>query len=555
MTKSKTLVTPDYVFQASWEVCNKVGGIYTVLSTHAKTLNEQLNDKLIYIGPDVWKDKENPLFSESNNLFADWKNHATKSESLQIRIGRWNIPGNPMAILVDFVPFYTQKNEIYTELWNQYKVDSLHAYGDYDEASMFAYAAGRVVESFYKYNIKKTEKVVFHAHEWMTGLAALYIKSKLPQIATVFTTHATSIGRSIASNNKPLYDYFTGYNGDQMAVELNMQSKHSIEKTTAHEVDCFTTVSKITNRECKQLLEKEADEILMNGFENGFVPKASAYTYRRNRARLNLLRLASCLTGEEFDNSALLIGTSGRYEFKNKGLDIFIDSLRRLNNDGRLNKPVLAFIEVPAWVNMPREDVQRRIQEKSKKYSTPLEQPYITHWLNNMNEDVILNKLKEIGLENKPEDKVKVIFVPCYLDGNDGILNLPYYDLILGLDLTVYPSYYEPWGYTPLESMAFHVPTITTDLAGFGLWVKEQEKYHGIKDGVVVLHRTDSNYIEVAEEIKNTVIDFTNCSDGEIKAIRRRAANFSEKALWSTFIKAYNKAYDVALKHAATRKA
>ena len=199
--------TPDYVFAASWEVCNKVGGIYTVLSTQANTLKAKFGDKLFYIGPDFWQGKENPLFVESDNLCATWRKYANEKDGLSVRVGRWNIPGEPIVILVDFRPFYPFKNQIYTDMWNRYQVDSLHAYGDYDEASMFAYATGRVVESFYRFNLTETDKVVFQAHEWMTGMAALYLQTNVPEIATVFTTHATSIGRSIAGNNKPLYDY------------------------------------------------------------------------------------------------------------------------------------------------------------------------------------------------------------------------------------------------------------------------------------------------------------------------------------------------------------
>ena len=267
----KDLLTPDYIFESSWEVCNKLGGIYTVLSTRANTLQEKFRDRIFFIGPDVWQGKENSLFIESDNLCAAWKKHALEKDELSVRIGRWNIPGEPIVILVDFQPFFEKKDDIYTEMWNRYQVDSLHAYGDYDEASMFSYAAGRVVESFYRYNLTETDKVVYQAHEWMTGMGALYVQEAVPEVATIFTTHATSIGRSIAGNHKPLYDYLFAYNGDQMAQELNMQSKHSIEKQTAHYVDCFTTVSEITNNECKELLDKPADVVLMNGFEDDFV--------------------------------------------------------------------------------------------------------------------------------------------------------------------------------------------------------------------------------------------------------------------------------------------
>ena len=546
------LLTPDYIFEASWEVCNKVGGIYTVLSTRANTLQAKFHDRILFVGPDFWQGKENPLFMESDNLCAAWKKHAAENDNLSVRVGRWNIPGEPIVILVDFQPFFAKKNEIYTEMWNRYQVDSLHAYGDYDEASMFSYAAGKVVESFYRYNLTENDKVVYQAHEWMTGMGALYLQANVPEIATIFTTHATSIGRSIAGNNKPLYDYLFAYNGDQMAQELNMQSKHSIEKQTAHYVDCFTTVSEITNNECKELLDKSADVLLLNGFEDDFVPKGATYAGKRKRARAAFLHVAGKLLGQELADDTLIIGTSGRYEFRNKGIDVFLEAMNRLNRDKNLKKNVLALVSVPGWVGDCREDLLQRLKSR-EKFTTPLECPFITHWLHNMTHDQVLDMLKYLGMGNRPEDKVKVIFVPCYLDGKDGIFNKLYYDLILGMDLTVYASYYEPWGYTPLESVAFYVPTVTTDLSGFGRWVNGLKDQHGIDDGVEVLHRSDYNYSEVADGIKDTVSAFSSKSDAEVKAIRKRAGKVAEQALWKHFIQYYYQAYDFALRRAAKR--
>ena len=546
-------MTPDYIFEASWEVCNKVGGIYTVLSTRANTLQKQLQDRVIFIGPDIWQGKENPTFIETKSLYTAWTDYAIHHDGLKVRVGRWNIPGEPVVVLVDFMPFFAQKNEIYARMWEDYGVDSLHGYGDYDESSMFAIAAAKVVESFYRYNLSFNDKVVFQAHEWMTGMSALYLQKNVPEIATIFTTHATSIGRSIAGNNKPLYDYLYAYNGDQMAEELNMQSKHSIEKQTAHHVDCFTTVSEITNKECKELLDKPADVVLVNGFEDDFVPKGAAYTAKMKKARQSMLRLANCLLGETFEDDTLIIGTSGRYEYKNKGIDVFIDAMHRLNKCPELNRKVLAFINVPAWTLEPRRDLQYRLAS-DEVYDTPLNQPYITHWLHYMEEDKVLGMMHYLGMHNSVYDKVKIIFVPSYLNGDDGIFNKNYYDLMLGNDLSVYASYYEPWGYTPLESIAFHVPTITTDLAGFGLWVKELDNVKGISDGVEVVHRSDYNYHEVADAVRDTVLGFLRLDKNQVKAARKRAAAVAEKALWKHFITYYYQAYDCALRRAKVRQ-
>ena len=550
---AKKQLTPDYIFESSWEVCNKVGGIYTVLSTRAKTLQEALQDKIIFIGPDFWKEQESPYFKEEKNLFADWQRTA-KEQGLKVRVGRWTVPGEPIAILVDFNPFFEKKNEIYGWLWENYGVDSLHAYGDYDEASMFSYAAALVVESFYNFSLSIEDKVIYHANEWMCGLGALYLNNKLPQIGTIFTTHATSIGRSIAGNMKPLYDYLFAYNGDQMAGELNMQSKHSIEKQTAHYVDCFTTVSDITAKECVELLDKPVDVVLPNGFDNSFVPSAATFTRKRKAARKKMLDVANALLGEDLDDDTLLVSTSGRYEFRNKGIDVFVEAMNRLLRDRDLKKKVVAFIEVPGWVGEPRKDLQERLKS-GQKYDTPLDVPQVTHWLHNMSHDNVLGMMKYYDMHNRKDEKVKVIFLPCYLDGNDGIVNLTYYDIVLGNDLCIYPSYYEPWGYTPLEAIAFKVPCITTDLAGFGLWANSVFGKNGeIEDGVKVIHRTDYNYSEVADMIKDTVADFSNMTKKQVDACRKNAGELSKKALWSEFIKYYYEAYDIALSKAEERK-
>ena len=572
----KEQLSPDYIFESSWEVCNKVGGIYTVLSTRAKTLQDRMKDRVVFIGPDCWSEKECPYFKEDKALFANWQ-WTAKEQGLKVRVGRWTIPGEPVAILVDFRPYFEKKNEIYGWLWEHYSVDSLHAYGDYDEASMFSYAAALVVESFYHFCVEcKTfdhnTKVIYHANEWMCGLGALYINNRLPQIGTIFTTHATSIGRSIAGNQKPLYDYLFAYNGDQMAGELNMQSKHSIEKQTAWHVDCFTTVSDITAKECVELLDKPVDVVLPNGFDNSFVPKAAAFTKKRKAARQRLLSVANALLGEQLGDDTLIVSTSGRYEFRNKGIDVFVEAMNRLLRDKDLKKPVLAFIEVPGWVGEPRQDLQERLQkmqdnqskqktqsiqnnQKTATFDTPLEVPQVTHWLHNMSHDNVLSMMKYYDMHNRKDERVKVIFLPCYLDGKDGIVNLTYYDVVLGNDLCVYPSYYEPWGYTPLEAVAFKVPCITTDLAGFGLWANKELGHTGeISDGVKVIHRTDYNYSEVADAIKDTVAEFSAMTQKQVDECRKKAELLSKKALWSEFIKYYDEAYDIALRKAEERK-
>ncbi len=537
----------DMLFETSWEVCNKIGGIYTVLSTKSKTLQRLYGDKLVFVGPDVWtKENPSPFFKESRTLLKDWKNTAQFPDGVSVRVGRWDVPGKPLAILVKFDGMYAVKDEFYGEMWNRFGVDSLHAYGDYDEACAFSHAAGLVIESLYGYFKLAGKNVIAHFDEWTTGMGLLYVKWRLPEVATVFTTHATSIGRSICGNGKPLYDYMAGYNGDQMARELNMESKHSLEKAAAHQSDCFTTVSEITARECEQLLERKPDVVTPNGFEPNFVPAKNKFASVRKAARETLLTVARSLTGRVISDDAFLVATSGRCEYRNKGLDVFLDAMAKLSTKEH-RRDIVAFVMVPAWCEAPQQALSDALAEG---ISANLSSPYMTHTVHNPGDDAILCRMR--GLD--PEGTVTVIYTPCYLNGSDGIFNKPYYDLLIGMDATVFPSYYEPWGYTPLESVAFGVPTITTSLSGFGQWVCRTFTNDFENCGVVVVDRTDSNYEMVAESIATSLEFLCGCGAEEEKKIAEKARATASCAKWEQFAAFYETAFDIALSNAATRK-
>ena len=541
----ETTVKIDLMFETSWEVCNKIGGIYTVLSTKAKTIQKLYKDKTIFVGPDVWSDENpSPYFVESKTLLKQWKSQAQLPEGVTVRVGRWDIPGKPIVVLVKFDAMYAVKDSFYGDMWNRYGVDSLHAYGDYDEACAFSHAAGVVIKSICDFEGIEGKNVIAHFDEWTTGMGLLYVKSYLPSVKTMFTTHATSIGRSICGNNKPLYDYLKGYNGDQMAGELNMQSKHSLEKAAAHNADCFTTVSEITAIECEQLLDIRPHVVTPNGFEQNFVPAKTKFAAAREAARQNLLNVASSLVGYQMSDDTFIVATSGRCEYRNKGIDLFLDSVARLG-DIDPERDILAFVMVPAWAKEPRADLQKALSFKRKKR---LEDPTITHWLNNPNEDPIINRIHGIGFANDKNSRVTVIYVPCYLNGTDGVFNQSYYDLLIGMDATVFPSYYEPWGYTPLESVAFGVPTVTTTLSGFGQWILSSFKNDFDDCGVNVIARGDFNYGEVVENIAQSLKYLVDCGATASLAISKAAMKTASAAAWDNFIEYYLEAFEIALK-------
>lgn len=549
-------VNLDLIFETSWEVCNKVGGIYTVLSTKALTLQKLYKDKTVFIGPDVWtEDNPSPYFTEVPSILRQWKEKAELPAGVSVRVGRWNIPGKPIVILVKFDGMYQLKDYYYGEMWERYHVDSLHGYGDYDETCCFALAAGAVIESICNYKRLRHKNVLAHFDEWTTGMGLLYTRWKVPYVGTIFTTHATSIGRSICGNGKPLYDYLHAYNGDQMAAELNMQSKHSLEKAAAHAADCFTTVSDVTAAECEQLLERRPDVVTPNGFQGDFAPVKSKARRARQVAREALLNVGEKLTGHRQADDTFIVATSGRCEYRNKGIDIFLDAIKNIEQ----NKPsqsVLAFVLVPAWVKCPRKDLTDRLAGNDAQVS-PLAEPVITHEVNNPNEDAILNRMRQLGFTATNVDansSVQVIYMPCYLNGNDGVLDMDYYDILSGLDATAFPSYYEPWGYTPLESVAFGVPTVTTSLSGFGQWVLSEKREGFQQSGVEVVNRTDSNYGEVVEKVASDLRALADAPADLRERISKAARETAERAEWNNFMTYYVTAFRQALDAADKRR-
>lgn len=537
----------EMLFETSWEVCNKVGGIYAVLSTKAKVLGQKFGDKLVFIGPDIWTEETpSPHFKERKTMFRSAAVKLDLPWGIRVRTGRWDIPGAPQVILVDPGETVRHLPGIYGDMWVNFGVDSLHSYGDYDESCAFAVASAIVIGALTSYMRVSPGHVVAHFDEWTTGMGLLYLKLIQPKTSTVFTTHATSIGRSICGNGKPLYDYFTNYNGDQMARELNMESKHSLEKAAAHEADCFTTVSEVTARECAQLLGIRPQVVTPNGFEPGFVPKTVRYNRLRREGRQTLLRVASLLDGNEYDDSTFLLATSGRHEYRNKGLDLFLDCVAALDARIPQGLKTLAFILVPGWTRCPSAQLEAALRDGDSTQTGKISPAFLTHRLNNEDSDEVCVRIRQLQAEGRL-DRVKVIYVPSYLDGSDGIVNISYYDLLPAFDLTLFPSYYEPWGYTPLESVAFGVPTVTDDKAGFGQWVLDNFENGIDRCGVSVEARTDSNYIDARNRIVADAVAYeAEDSNGRMHA-RNMAFLTAAKADWKFFIENYFRAFEIAM--------
>ena len=560
---NKKLLKPDFLFEVSWEVCNKIGGIHTVISSKALLLSDQLKDNYITIGPDVWKEThEHPEFIEDPYLFRSWRDHAT-DEGLHMRIGRWQIPGQPIAILVDFTPLFGKKDKIFTDFWLKYGLNSLSGQWDYTEPAMFGYAAAQLIESFYSYHLASSDSLVAHFHEWMTGTGVLYLHDKVPQCGTIFTTHATVIGRSMAGHGKALYNEMESVEIEHISRDLGVQSKHSLEQESARNADVFTTVGAGTARECEIFLGRKPDLVTPNGFDASYFGEVHETLSNRIKGREKLLKVANSLLGENLAANTLLIAHSGRYEFRNKGIDLFIDALGKLNTR-ETTVPVVAFILVPGNQTGPCQDLAARIGGDSDR---ELSSPILTHNLADPDTDAILNSLKKVGLENRPGDKVRVIFTPAYLSGQDGIYNMEYFELLPAFDATVFPSYYEPWGYTPMESIAMGIPSVTTTRSGFSLWATEH--YGETAPALHILNRNDGNEAEFTEKLSDlmfewageapepTLTDADHPSDPvshtHLLEARIKSREIASLVRWEKQITYYQQAFHEALEESAQR--
>ena len=541
---SNVNLTPDYLFEVSWEVCNKVGGIHTVIASKAPTVKRVLDDKYITIGPDFSFDAANPEFQEDITLLAAWR-ESLYNQGVRVRIGRWAIESSPIAVLIDFKSFIREKDNILKQLWESYNVDSLSGQWDYVEPVLFGHAAGVVIASFVDTFASPANKVVAHFHEWMAAAGSLYLRNNAPYVATVFSTHATVMGRCIAGNRLPLYNDLHKFNADDLARQFNVMAKHSLEKSAAMNSDAFLTVSDITANECKYLLGREVTRITPNGFENGFVPEGKTLEAQRKAARSKMLEVAAATWGYNFGEDTLIVGTSGRYEFRNKGIDVFLESLKQLAS-GNMDRDVLAVIAVPAGNDGARHDLEEALEKKGS--IDPSQKRFLTHHLTAEAWDQVSQSI-EGSILYTSASRVKVLFIPTYLNGKDGIFNMSYYELLAGMDLTVFASYYEPWGYTPLESVAYGVPTVTTTLAGFGMWVAK----HSNHEGVEIVRRDDYNEREAVFQISEVLKKYLAMDAKAMAEARVAAQQMSTTALWSKLFKEYEEAYEEAMDNSVSR--
>lgn len=622
--KPKPKPKADIFFEISWETCNKVGGIFTVLSSKAKQMQKHYKNGYFLIGP-YFEEKSRTVFKEEN-ASEEYKNifEQLKKEGIICHFGSWLIEGEPKVILIDFSNLWPQINNIKKELWDKFKIDSLNSPYDFDEPVLWSWAAGNLIEKLSEFH--KDKKIVAQAHEWLSGSAILYLKrndlnisdcrrhddvspsevcvnnsnlkNKNSKVATVFTTHATTLGRTLAGNGVDLYSVIDKIDLVKEAYKYGVQAKHNMEKITAQIAGAFTTVSQITGTEAEYILGKKPDVILPNGLDMAEFPsfEEAALKHKKYRNMLRQFVLYYFFPYYNIDlKNTLFYFTASRYEFHNKGLDIFIDSLGKLNEKMKKNKSkktVISFFFVPTATNGIKPEIieareiftdikdlldeeeedmkenilydvvsEKKISEKSifdKEYILEMKRKLLklkskngpallsTHNISKEKDDPILNAFSKAGLENKEEDRVKVIFYPIYLSGADGLGDLDYYQSIQACHLGVFPSYYEPWGYTPLETAALGVSSLTSNLSGFGKYFYDD--LHNKKiPGVYILDIENQKKEKMIEDFVNILYKYTLFTKKKRIDNKIQAHKVAFAADWENFAAHYIEAHNLAL--------
>ena len=532
------------LFETSWEVCNKVGGIYAVVSSKALQAVDNFGENYWLLGPDLGNNAE---FEEDFGPSMEPIRKTLEAHGMKCRLGHWTIPGNPKVILVDFRNRYNQ-NQLLYEYWKDYHVDSMSGGWDYVEPVMFATACGEVIKTIYQHFVEPVgAPAVAHFHEWMCGAGLLYLKRYCPTIGTVFTTHATMLGRSMCGNGKDLYgnSMQNPINPRQEAAALGITAKCSMETASAREADCFTTVSSLTGDEAGIVLGRQPDIVTPNGLDLRVIPDYSTNRVKPSLIRKSILDSCSKLLRFELPKQTKIVLISGRYEFVNKGIDVFLQSLAELNKSlGDSQTHVLAICAVMGGHSGVNLDA---VSGDPAKLPTDGGNWITSHHVHNPAQDPILTTCKRLGLANKPEDHVYVVFNPALLNGSDGFFNLRYSDLLTGVDLGCFPSWYEPWGYTPEESIAYSVPTVTTDLSGFGLWVRTHCQGSNDETGVAIVPRRQQRDADVVRGLQKYIENYVALSEEEQIELCKAARATAALCDWSSFFSYYLKAYDIAV--------
>ncbi|KAF8934397.1 glycogen synthase isoform 1 [Haplosporangium gracile] len=587
------------LFEIAWEVANKVGGIYTVLKSKAPVTCHEYGDRYTMIGPLSYKTaplEVETLEPETPELRLTLE--SMKERGVKFLYGRWLIEGAPKVLLFDTGSVYHKLDEWKGDLWNVAGIPSPPNDHETNEAILFGYLVAWFLGEFVVHEQKSA--VIAHFHEWLAGVGIALCRKRHIDVTTIFTTHATLLGRYLCAGSVDFYNNLRSFDVDHEAGKRGIYHRYCIERAATHCCDVFTTVSHITAYEAEHLLKRKPDGVLPNGLN---VVKFSAMHEFQNLHAVSKERIHNFIRGHfyghyDFDlENTLYFFTAGRYEYRNKGLDMFIESLQRLNEKLKAagsNMTVVAFIITPAEthsftvetlkgqavVKQLKEtvsDIAKRMETRlfekaarggdvnSTEFLTSEDQillkrrtfalkrstlpPIVTHNMADDSKDPVLNQLRRLSLFNHPSDRVKVVFHPEFLNSNNPLFGLDYEEFVRGCHLGVFPSYYEPWGYTPAECTVMGVPSITTNLSGFGCFM-DDNIVDSSEYGIYIVDRRMKSVEESIQQLSDQMLMFCNKSRRQRINQRNRTERLSDLLDWKRMGLEYIKARQLALRRA-----
>ena len=598
-TVRKPIEKKKFLIEVAWETCNQVGGIYTVIRTKVPSMVEKWGNDYLLLGPYFAQTAaaefeplpvtdETPL--ERTILWM-------REQGLKVYYGNWLITGKPKIVLFDFASIYDQVNAIKGRIWDNHKISTLGV----EELVNQTIALGEMIRLFLgqlaQENKSKTN-IVVHFHEWMAATCLPDLKKEKVKISTVFTTHATMLGRYLAGNVPNFYDVIDRFDWHKEAKHYGIEAQACFERAAAQKADVLTTVSDITAKECQYFLGRIPELILPNGLN---IQRFAALHEHQNLHSKYKKSISDFVMGHFFQNQpfdldqTLYLFTSGRFEYTNKGYDLTLDALKILNKKmkeaGSKKTVVMFFITKQPYHSIDPEvlhsravldeirencsAIEKEVGEKlfqasasSKDLTLPdLNQfvdeywrmrlrrtvqtwktnskpKVVTHLLKQ--EDDIIRNLQRTGLMNNADDQVKIVYHPDFIVSTNPLFGLDYGQFVRGCHLGVFPSYYEPWGYTPLECMARGVPTMTSDLSGFGDYMmqimRDYEQW-----GVSVVNRKTQNYEESAEQLANLLFKFVQQSQRDRITQRNRVESIADTFDWSNLRSYYDTAHELAV--------
>jgi glycogen synthase len=583
--------------EVSWEVCQQLGGIYTVVQSKVPRMIEQWGDNCCLVGP--YNPQVSPVEFEEcecEGPFAEAA-EAMRNAGGDVHCGRWLVSGHPRVILLNPDCMRGRLNEIKFRLWERLGISMLSSTPLIDQVVAF----GALVEEFFRQLaacVSGQRLIVGHFHEWMGGSAVPEIHRSGLRVATVFTTHATQLGRFLAMENPRYYDLIPHLNWASEARRFRIEIETALERAAANAAHVLTTVSDVTAFECEHLLGRKADLILPNGriLERFVVLHEFQIMHRQFKERIHQFVIGHFFPTYTFGlDHALYFVTSGRYEHGNKGFDLTIEAMRRLNarlKEAKIDRTVVFFLITRAACRSINADALqgRAVMEEIRRDCTEIQEQIgsrlfmevamrkwpkfdelvdeywrlrlrraihawrtarlpsvVTHDLVYRDTDAIMGQLAACGLNNRPEDPVKVVYHPDFVTSNDPLLAMDYDQFVRGCHLGIFPSLYEPWGYAPLECVMLGIPTITSDLAGFGAYVQQHIPDHD-KRGIWVLPRRGVAFEAAAEDLAQRAFEFAQLDRRERIALRNRVEGLGEKFDWGVLYANYNHAHELALK-------